>query len=40
MTQNENNTYAWLDAQPAAPKTDKKVETKMLSRMLDFLNKL
>lgn len=40
MTPTEQNTYAWLDAQPAKPKTDKSVEEKQLSRMLDFLDKL
>lgn len=39
MTNQEKNTYAWLDAQPAMPRTDNSVETKQVQKMLDFLDK-
>lgn len=39
MTQQENNTYAWLDAQPAIPRTDASNEKKQLQKMLDFIDK-
>lgn len=39
MTQNEKNTYAWLDAQPAMPRKDPSDDKRILQKMLDFIDK-